>query len=182
MAKTRLTCPRCRATFTLQAPSLEGLANKIFKCPKCGYTTSFGQLLGSDARPTVPLRTKIGGGAPLPPGARTVVSAPVISPAVTLRILPAGRSFTLQQGVYTLGRDSSDSQASVRLAPDPYMSRQQVRLEIMHKPGATSCRLICLNTTNPVFVNDRQVDPHFGVELRNGDILLMGMTKVQVNM
>lgn len=161
------------------------MASKSFRCPKCGFSTSFGQLLGPDARRTVPLHTHIAGGGAAPaPGGKTHVATPGMASRglVTLNVPKSGRTFPVGQGVYTLGRESSDSRATLRIAPDPYMSRLQARLEVMATPQGVSCRIIGLNSANPVFVNNRQINPNFGVDLKNGDKLLLGMTEVTVAM
>ena len=153
MATAKIECPKCHSRFTLNAPSLEAMASKPFLCPKCGVPSA-------DGKTHVASRGNL----------------------VSLVVETTGRTFSLAQGVYTLGRDSSDSRASLRIAPDPYMSRLQAGLEVSPGTSGTKCRVVGLNATNPVFVNNVRLEPNTGVSLKNGDRLLLGMTKVIVRM
>lgn len=179
MATAKIECPKCHSRFTLNAPSLEAMASKPFLCPKCGFSSSFGQLLGIRARAVSAPHTHIAGGVPSADGKTHVASRGNL---VSLVVETTGRIFSLAQGVYTLGRDSSDSRASLRIAPDPYMSRLQAGLEVSPGTAGTKCRVVGLNATNPVFVNNVRLEPNTGVSLKNGDRLLLGMTKVIVRM
>lgn len=209
MAPIQFKCPRCQSGFSIKNATQAAIARQTFRCPKCGHTAPLSQIIGNiglqqgnhpptqiGGMPGSP-KTQIGGapgivgGAAGTPktqiagagigGAKTQIAGGAGTPIVTLTIMPSGRRIPLPQGVYTLGRDSSDSKASLRIAPDPYMSRLQARLEVMSSPAGTVCRLIGLSPTNPVMINNRPTNQNFGVDLRNGDTLLLGMTRVIIN-
>lgn len=208
MAPIQFQCPRCRAGFSIKNATPAAVARQTFRCPKCGHTAPLSQILGGASSPGAHPATQIGGipgspktqigGAPgivggmpgtpktqiagaMAGGAKTQIAGGAGAPVVTLTVMPSGRRIPLPQGVYTLGRDSSDSRASLRIAPDPYMSRLQARLEVMTSQVGPVCRIIGLSPTNPVMINNRPTNQNFGVDLRNGDTLLLGMTRVVVN-
>lgn len=96
----------------------------------------------------------------------------------SLSVLSTGASFPLMPGIYILGRDSSDSRATLRLAADPYMSRQHARLTVSVASGKAVCQICSLSTTNTLFVNGKEVPKGKTLTLRHGDKILMGMTEI----
>lgn len=213
MSTTKIICPQCGRSYTLRCDNMQAMANVTFRCPKCGYTTNYGQLLRragaqSGQMPsynTDPLKTHLGGPSvpggmsipggmnrpvtggmnrPVPGGMnvamdKTHVAAP--SEGVTLIVADSGRRFPISNGIFTLGRMSSDSRASVKLAPDPYMSRMHARLEVSGNMGKVLCSITPLNSVNKIFVNGYPIAEGQKVTLSAGDELLLGMTKVKVN-
>lgn len=185
MATAKVQCPGCRSVFTVKAATIESVANKIFRCPKCGTSMPFSRVLvgavpmgAGSMPPAQALHTHIAGApsnAPLDPGAKTRVTGGA-GTRVTLHLDSIGRSFPLGPGTYTLGRDSLDSSATVKIAPDRYMSRMQASLTV--GPGGVS--ISGLSPTNPIIVNGNRVDMGKPVALKNGDRLQLGMTKVTV--
>ena len=185
MATAKVQCPGCRSGFTVKTPSIEGIANKTFRCPKCGTTMPFSRVLvgaipmGTGAMPSQQaLHTHIAGtpgAAPMGPGAKTRVAGGA-GTGVTLRIDADGRAFPLGPGTYTLGRDSLDSNATVKIAPDRYMSRMQASLTV--GPGGVS--ISGLSPTNPILVNGIRIEMGKSVPLKNGDRLQLGITNLTV--
>ena len=179
-------CPGCGARYNLKAASLESVASQTFRCPKCRYACSLGRMMGSHGFPKGNMHTHIGGSAGRTPDefgkTRIVGSA---SGEVVLEVEGTGRNFRLGMGNYILGRDSDDSRASVKIAPDRYMSRQQAVLEIQpsRQPGGKpEARIINNSQTNAIYVNERKLDNGMSIVLNNGDKLLLGMTKVNVRL
>lgn len=179
MPVAKIECPQCHGRFTLKTPSLEAMAPKIFRCPKCGHSATFGRLLGPDARVTAQMHTHIAKGAATQDG-KTHVSTR--SNLASLTVESTGRTFPLGQGTYTLGRDSSDSRSTLRIAPDRYMSRLQANLEVMALPNGVRCRISSANDLNPVIVNSTKLAQGQSLDLRNGDRILLGSTYVSIKM
>ena len=180
MSTTPIICPQCRKRYTIKAQNLSAISGQRFQCPKCGYATTIGAMLRSSAGgPPNVLKTHIAGGQAKPVGGTQVVSRNNI---VTLVVESTGMTFPLSQGVYTLGRQSSDSRASLQIAPDRYMSRLQANLEVSMLPTGAMCRIMGVSSTNRIFVNNREIEPNSAAVLKNGDSLLLGMTKVLVRM
>lgn len=186
MATTRLQCKLCGSTFTLRAQSLEAVASKPFKCPKCGYSTSLGQLMRpGGGRGAGNLHTHIGGAPGMAAGNHTPTRIAGSADKVIFEVAELKKAFRLGAGSYTIGRDSDDSQATLKLAPDRYMSRLQAQLNIqpiMNQKLPLIVRIKNLSPTNPIYVNNEMLDAGKSATLKNGDNLLIGMTKVVVKM
>lgn len=183
MATTRIQCPGCQAKFTLKASSLDSIANKSFRCPKCSYVISFDKIMPRK-KAVEPLHTHIAGGVGDAPGGHTKL-ANTGGTQLELFMEGSGKSLKLGNGIYTLGRDSSDSRASLKISPDKYMSRLHAQLEVMMNPTGVSfpiCRISSLSATNPIFVNNDKLEVGKSVELKSGDKILLGMTKLIVKM
>lgn len=186
MTVMKIKCPQCKAGFTLKAPSLNVLASKQFRCNKCGYTSSFSTIIPNlKSSPGVPLHTHIGMGNPqnLSNGYANKTRLATPSAAIIqLVVEETGRSFPVGPGNYTLGRDSADSMATLKISPDRYMSRVHAMLEVGNSASGQSpvIRLKAIAELNPVYINNIKLEPGKTVELRNGDRLLFGMTHVLV--
>lgn len=183
MVISKIQCPHCQARFTLKTPSLEMLSGKSFKCPKCAFAVPFAKLLpiGNGGKS---LHTVIAGGQGVVPGEKTKITQDS-SQKVELIVEGIPKTLKLGKGVYTIGRDSVDSNATLRVSPDKYMSRLQAQLEVTYNPSGTrspQCRICCLNTKNPIYVNNQRLEAGKYMNLKKGDKLLLGMTTVLVNM
>lgn len=195
----KISCPACRRNFTLRAPNPAALMQKTFRCPKCGTVTPFQTLLGRAGVP-VPPQTSGGGLAPANP-LKTHLAGPQVPPAFGgghtqvhipgatepasssssyLMVKSSGRRFPLQAGEHILGRDSADSNATIRLAADPYMSRAHAHLTVTHLAGGVARVVLTgMNSRNVVYVNNSRLYPGSTVELHPGDEILLGMTTVK---
>lgn len=186
MATIKIICPGCKSNFILKAPSLQGMVSKTFRCPKCGLSTSFGQLLSRGGQQP-PLRTRIGGTPGMaPPAHNSTRIANNVNGKLVLEVKELGRVYPLGEGTYTIGRESGDSRASLKIAPDRYMSRQQAVLEIRPSssfPGSPlTARISNISTTTPIYVNETKLETGQSANIKNGDLLLLGMTKVTVKL
>lgn len=188
MAQYKLTCPSCHNAYTLRTDSLSVLAGKNFRCTKCGTTLPFSRMIpgvpstSAGNRPSP--RTNIAGpsGIPAAPAGgqhRTVVHSR--GRGIILRVKETGKMFPVTEGTYILGRESSDSQATLRIAPDPYMSRAHASLTVSGGP-VPQVVITPLNATNAVVVNSRQLKPGQTTRLGNGDNILLGMTNIIVTL
>lgn len=185
MPTVAIECPRCHKGFRLQTANPAAMASKIFRCPKCGMQVPFGQILpgmqgvGQTFSPPPALKTNIAQPqvtVPLNSGGKTHVASN--RDVAQLIIENTGRSFSIAQGSYTLGRASSDSSATLKLAPDPYMSRLHARLDVLGTPNGCICILTALSSANYVFVNNTKLLSGQVVKLKNNDRILLGMTNV----
>lgn len=102
-------------------------------------------------------------------------------PIGTLTVKESGKAFRFGQGVYILGRDSSDGSADIKIAPDPYMSRQHAKLSAANVGGIATCLLTCTSQSNPIYINGQKINSSTPTPLRNGDKILLGMTNVVFN-
>lgn len=200
MPKYAITCPKCRTKFALSSDNPDALLSQTFRCPKCGGSTPFTSVFKKKAgapgtQPSVtdpgPGRvasgphTQIGAGAPVAGGhtrvaaGGAVTGGPHTAPQGFLEIMGPGRRIPLHPGSHILGRASSDSQATLQVAPDPYMSRAHARIIVGAISGRLQCQLTPAQSRNAVFVNDRRIPAGEAVMLKNGDVILLGMTKLK---
>lgn len=109
---------------------------------------------------------------------KTVVSPRANSPRAFLTIVGTGVRFTISEGQYTIGRRSSDSNASIQLAPDPYMSRLHARLAAKVINGRLVVQVCSTKADNPIIINGNACPPGVPQTLRANDHLQLGMTHV----
>lgn len=200
MAAINITCPGCRKAYVLKTQNPGAMMGKEFRCPKCGFSVPFSMLMGNRGMDNPALHTHIADGRFVPPthiagggfsqnqgyafgGQKTKVAQQVQMGAasrMSLVVESTGMSFPLMPGVYILGRASSDSRATLKLAPDPYMSRQHARL--VYNPMTTGIgtefQLCGLSSINPIFVNGKKISTGQSIILHPGDKILLGKTTV----
>lgn len=122
--------------------------------------------------------THIAGGGGYAGGNKTQVADVQKRPLLIVESMK--RSFRLSNGEYILGRESSDSQANIKLAPDPYMSRCHARLRVGRTAnGEMAANLTAMNSQNDIFINNKRLPVGATARLRPGDVILLGTTKVK---
>ena len=183
MSSYVITCPACKQRYRV---SNIPASPKPFVCKKCGYTTALSNLL-----PAQPI-TMTGDATPAPATAPTPAT-PVprsTKPAGTKRVggglevkayltvAGNGTKLVLTPGVYILGRKSSDSMASLQIAPDISMSRQHARLTVRQVGGKVMAQVIGLKAENPVIINDKILPAGQPYTLKVGDCMRLGATRV----
>lgn len=175
MQTIAIKCPRCQKGFRLQSPNLGAMQSKVFKCPACGMQASFGQLMqnGQTSGYTSPTTNIVSAPSAAMPGGKTHVAA---SGKAYLLIESTGAMIPLMQGSYTIGRASSDSPASLKIAADPYMSRLHAKVDVAITPSGVKCIITSMNPTNAIFVNNCRLVQGMQAELKNNDRILLGMT------
>lgn len=180
MPEYSLTCPGCHKKYKLKADSISSLMSKTFNCPQCGFSVPFTMIITQKTKDSA-LKTCIA--APHVDSHETHIAGQKTrfvnhfsNAKVGLQIEKTGKQFELQPGIYILGRDSQDSTATLRVAADPYMSRQHARLVIGITNGIVTCHLSCLSPSNPVYVNKSKLVPGDSVLLKSQDRILLGMT------
>ena len=95
-----------------------------------------------------------------------------------ISVIGSNARFVLNQGIYVLGRKSSDSTATLQLAPDISMSRQHARLAVQMVGGKLMAQIIGLKANNPIFVNGKVYVAGQPCTLKSGDKLQLGMTRI----
>lgn len=185
MREIKITCPRCHKSFTLKTQNPNAVMGKEFKCPKCGFSAPFRRLMGGHVTDDPALHTHIAGGGLSQSAGFGEMKTRIAGQAqmgmtgtMSLIVESTGMSFPLMPGTYILGRASSDSKATLKLAPDPYMSRQHARLVIDTSMGKLQCQLSSLASANPIFINNKKIPQGSAVTLKSGDKILLGMTTI----
>ena len=176
-----ITCPACQKRYK---------ANKIpsspqtFKC-KCGFQAPLASVL---QREGLSLVTNSEVPNPMPPALpntapQIVKKTKVKSGASTevkayFTVLGNGAKFVLTPGVYIVGRQSSDSMATLQLAPDIAISRQHARLVVRLVGGKIMAQILNLKSDNPIIINGKALTAGQTQTLRSGDRLQFGTTSV----
>ena len=174
-----ITCPICRKQYKLTPKDPSALVQKNFSCPSCRYSTPFTTLIKNLSVPQPITRSEIP--AEMPVGQVNHLATKV-SPGIGvqakayLTVIGSDSKFILNQGVYVLGRKSSDSNATLQIAPDISMSRQHARLAVQVVGGRLMAQIVSLKATNPVFVNGKMYAIGQPCTLKSGDRLQLGMT------
>lgn len=181
MQEIKIECPGCHQKYNLKVGNPALLAGEIFNCKKCGFSAPFPMVLNN--KNGYNLKTHIAnaesrGGKTQVAGLKTRMVGQQQGAGMALVIEKTGVRFPLYPGVYILGRDSRDSRATLKLAPDPYMSRQHARLEIIPQAGTVRSLLYAMESGNPIYINNRKMSTGTGIPLKPGDRLLFGMTMV----
>lgn len=100
-------------------------------------------------------------------------------PGAFLVVKSLMRELRLHNGTFVLGRDSSDSTADLKLAPDPYMSRQHAVMKVDTSGGKERYYIKSIKNENPVYVNRRPLPTSQMAALKHGDVLVLGQTVVE---
>lgn len=86
-------------------------------------------------------------------------------------------------GGFTLGRRSSDSNATIKLTPDMTMSRLHAGMRTRQQAnGQVMYQITSVKSDNPVIVNGKPVPKSAICNLKNGDVIVMGETTVLFKM
>lgn len=88
------------------------------------------------------------------------------------------RKLWLRPGSFILGRDSNDSCATIKVASDPYMSRQCAKLDVKLSHNSVRLDLTPLKSKNQVYINNVPLSESETKALRLGDKVLLGSTTI----
>lgn len=196
-----IRCPQCKKQYNLKSSHPQALLGKQFTCPNCGFSVPFTVLLKNSTPDNPALHTHIvgsggnGGGQAMGGQPTQVFGQPtqvagnhthvygqqevIQKQMVYLEVEGTQQRFQLQMGTYILGRNSIDSPATIKLAPDPYMSRRHAQLDVIHRGGNLICAITAFPNANPVYINGQQLPPTKAILLKSGVTIQMGMTKVK---
>ena len=181
-----ITCPVCKKKYKLTTENLSQLSNQVFTCPNCKFTAPFPTVLKGLGGEKPNLTQEMPPLPPTPPGGgggshnpTKVNKNPAQQHQVFLTVAGTNSRFILNPGLYILGRKSSDSQATLQLAPDISMSRLHARLSVQIVEGKPMAQIIGLKENNPVIINGKLLPFARPYTLKNGDILQLGRTQCQ---
>lgn len=177
-----ITCPVCKKQYKLTPSDPASLAKQSFTCPNCKYAAPFTALIKDLPVPQPITRTEE---APVKPqqgdsahSATKVAHAPGKQPKAFLEVAGSNSKFLLNQGTYILGRKSSDSKATLQLAPDISMSRQHARLAVQLVAGKPVAQIMGLKDENPVIINGKVCAAGQRSTLKSGDHIQLGATTI----
>lgn len=184
MSEYIVKCPICRKQYKMTPKDPSTLAQKTFSCPNCHYTTPFTSLIKGVAAPQSQTQSE---GTDSINRSQKMHSPTKVSQNVGMQskayilVLGSNAKFVLNQGVYILGRKSSDSTATIQLAPDINMSRQHARLAVQMVGGKLMAQIICLKANNPILINDKLYAAGQPCTLKNGDKIQLGSTYIIIS-
>ena len=178
-----ITCPVCKKQYKLTPKDSTSLAKQSFTCPSCKYSAPFTALIKDLPVPQPITRTEEAPGSgrqdKIAHSATKVAHvAPNNQPKAFLQVAGSDSKFLLSQGAYVLGRKSSDSKATLQLAPDITMSRQHARLVVQLVAGKPVAQITGLKAENPVIVNGKVCVAGQRLTLKSGDHLQLGSTTI----
>lgn len=180
-----ITCPVCKKQYKLTPNDPASLAKQSFNCPSCKYAAPFTALIKDLPVPQPVTRTEEAPGVArsksVQHAATKVARAASAKPSVPrplLQVVGSNVSFSLEQGVYILGRKSSDSPATLQLAPDITISRQHARLTVQPVAGRLVAQIVALKASNPIVINGKVYGTDQPCTLKSGDRLQFGETTV----
>ncbi len=81
-------------------------------------------------------------------------------------------------GQFTLGRNSSDSNAQIKLTPDSSMSRIHAGMRVISQQGKILYQVTSIKNSNPVVLNGIPIGKGQACTLKAGDMMQMGNTKL----
>lgn len=175
------SCPICLQRYKLTPNDPSTLAHKSFTCRKCRYSAPFPSVIKNLPAPQPITHSEV---KDAPQANQGMHYATKVSPAAGtqskayITVMGSNARFVLTQGVYVLGRKSSDSTATLQLAPDISMSRQHARLAVQAVGGKLMAQIIGLKANNPVYVNGKMYAAGQPCTLKAGDRLQLGMTRI----
>ena len=178
-----ITCPACKQRYK---------ANKIpsthvtFECKKCGYKAPLSSVLQVQGTPQLVSNSEVSNQIPppLPKTAPQVVKKTKVKAEASGEIkayftVPVnGTKIVLTPGVYIVGRQSTDSMATLQLAPDIAISRQHARLTVRSVGGKVMAQILNMKSDNPIIINGKALLAGQTQTLRSGDRLQFGTTIV----
>jgi len=170
-----ITCPICRKQYKLTLKDPASVAKESFLCKNCKYNAPFGAIL-TDLSVAQPVsdgsnnRTKVKGDASV------CSSPPTKVVAGHLTAISTGERIDIPFGTNTLGRNSSDSNATVKLTRDKFMSRVHARIVVQRVEGRIVAQVTSLKADNPVVLNGKIMPANKPFTLKQGDRLQMGQS------
>ncbi len=166
-----IKCPHCHVGLKVDEGKIP-LAITSFKCPKCKQMIPV-SLLGRDKQISNDSETEV-----LRPFYTKGGQLSVLANADTPEQL-----FTFQEGVYTIGRKSNSSKATISiLTEDKSMSREHIRIEVKKDTkGRYKHYLSDNNSKNHTLYNSNYLENGEVVVLNDGDEIVIGHTTLRFN-
>lgn len=209
MKRITMKCPgACGKTYTVTVTD-EQFETQSWVCPKCKFTAPFkvihqwntmtNSLLAGTlgeaqpqppAPPVPPATSRVGNGqeTAVAEGPSTKVFVPnesdktKVAHQMVWQVANGGAriAIPLKPGKLIVGRNSTDSPAQIKVAPDIYMSRQHAVLTIMQQGVKMIASIAPNKPNNPVYVNQRMLRMNESAVLNANDTIIMGKTKITV--
>lgn len=176
----KIKCPTCGKILRLMDSPTINTAS--FKCPVCGEKHVVGNCQRFVERPKQPAseETQYGSMASHRPSNEEtqIYSAPTPLNVGTF-VDNTGRTYMLQVGINTIGRQASTSSASVQIATsDRTMSRSHAIVEVRNAGGQIVHILKNGANKNPSHYNGTLIEPTDQFILNNGDKVKFGSTEL----
>lgn len=187
-------CPRCSFTapFSVVISCQEMSSSTESTKADLPKSENLGSTMGSVAKNNSEMNTKTNVVIPPQHNATRVVEG-LANPAKTrlvpnLQIQPKGVIQITYRGKnygakelprgnpYTIGRNSSDGTAQVKITPDISMSRIHAKMRTGSSNGQPVYQISSARSENPVYVNGAPIQVGKGYILKSGDKILMGET------
>ena len=168
MGKIFITCPQCNQELSFQ--EIPGYQSMIVECPKCSFKATAGVYQESQRKKVKKTVSDLPTEFNLPSVFKTNIGK--------LKIVNSGEIFKLQEGTNIIGRKADSSVANIKIASDPFMSRQHLRIDVIRSSNGVEHRLIEINSKNIVELNGKAIKRGDILILKNGDSLTLGKTVV----
>jgi len=166
-------CPHCQVGLKVDEQKIpKGITS--FKCPKCKHDISV-SILG--------LNQEI----PSFPESNTVVLRPLRKGEGKLLVIPGEgtveQKFTLNEGVYIVGRKAASSNADICIETnDKLMSRAHLRIEVKTDSKGGLIHMISDNhSKNQTMYNGKYLEDGEVIVLKNNDEIIIGRTVLRFN-
>jgi predicted Zn finger-like uncharacterized protein len=169
--KVRTECTECHTALIVKNP--DNMESKQVRCPNCK------QLL--KVKFPCDERMVCNGIPPQTEQPNTLMgNMPPSKPRIHVLHTPSGEEKRLAEGVNTVGRASSKSQATIQLhVDDVYMSRHCAQIELRRLPnGHDRVSLSYWNSKNPIQVNGVRMEANDVVVLHHADRITLGRTVI----
>lgn len=169
-----IKCPHCHAGLKVDEGKIP-LEITSFKCPKCKQPIS------------VSLLSQIKKEDVLNNDSETRLIRPFLRTTGQLLVLATPDTpeqvFSFQEGVYTIGRKSKTSKATIGIVTnDKSMSREHIRIEVKKdSKGGYKHYLSDNNSKNHTLYNSSYLENGEVVVLNNGDEIVIGHTTLHFN-
>ena len=188
MKVVTMTCPgTCGKRYKITI-SDKDLASSTWTCPNCGYSAPFSVIAQMGHKPDnmPPIsnkdKTVINNDGT---GNHTTPASPRTQFATAkweLKII--GTNFTIplpvESGKYVMGRNSGDSTATIKVAPDRTISREHAMLYIKNQGGNFTFHIMGLKDNNPILINNQILPARRIVMLQENATIKMGKVSLML--
>ena len=167
-----IKCPHCQVGLKVDEGKLP-LGITSFKCPKC--------------KQTIPISLVMEKKNGMSDDSETILIQPVKETSGTLTVLSAPDTdeqvFPLHEGVFVVGRNSSASNANIKIKTgDRSMSREHIRIEVKKDEIIVNKHYLSDNNSkNHTLYNSNYLDEGEIVVLNNNDEIIIGHTILRFN-
>lgn len=170
MGKIYITCPECHQHLAFQ--EVPGYQNMVVECPKCHFKANASVYQS---------RAQSQGATGSDDMDTQIFYAPHSSVDVgQIRVVSTSEVQYLNVGENVIGRRAQSGDADIKISNDKYMSRRNVRIDVISKATGYEHRLVEIHSTNPVKLNGKDVGKGDILILKFGDIITLGRTEIRL--